>query len=40
MWQRWIDLFTRLRESRAKDNKPLWINMTCDVDVYKRQRVR
>ena len=32
MWQRWIDLFTRLRESRAKDNKPLWINMTCYVN--------
>ena len=32
MWQRWINLFTHLRESRAKDDKPLWINMTCYVN--------
>lgn len=32
MWQGWIDIFTELRSSRAKQGKSLWINMTCYVN--------
>jgi hypothetical protein len=33
MWQKWIKLFENLRASRSEDMKPLWINMTCYVNV-------
>lgn len=28
-WERWIDIFKKMREFRASQNKPLWINLTC-----------
>lgn len=33
MWQRWIKLFEAVRHARACDRRPLWINMTCYVNV-------
>lgn len=33
MWHRWIKLFENLRESRRSAVRPLWINMTCYVNV-------
>lgn len=33
MWHKWIKLFENLRASRKSADKPLWINMTCYVNV-------
>ncbi len=33
MWQGWIKLFEALRHARTCDRRPLWINMTCYVNV-------
>lgn len=33
MWQRWIRLFEAVRHARECDNRTLWINMTCYVNV-------
>ncbi len=32
MWERWIELFKKLRLSRKKQGKDVWINMTCYVN--------
>lgn len=32
MWQRWIKIFTNMRQLRRKQGKSLWINMTCYVN--------
>lgn len=33
MWENWVKLFTNLRAARDEKNAPLWINMTCYVNV-------
>lgn len=32
MWHRWINIFKALHNARAKQNKSMWINMTCYVN--------
>lgn len=32
MWQKWIKIFRSIRAVRAKQNKTVWINMTCYVN--------
>lgn len=32
MWQRWIKIFKSIRTVRSKQNKSMWINMTCYVN--------
>lgn len=32
MWERWIEIFKKLRQERKNQNKGLWINMTCYVN--------
>ncbi len=32
MWEGWIEIFKSLREFRKKQNKDIWINMTCYVN--------
>lgn len=33
MWQKWIRLFSKLRAARKVNNRDLWINMTCYVNI-------